>query len=332
MSLPNHPSALTQGSSADPELAHPHSPRPNPATGELLLDPEILLKARSFDLQVEFFYKNATDVNGPYGKNRSASVAGHVVSSTDPTNPVVDLVRGDFTMAAYSKSGSTYTPYAQAYSPNSLTYSGGTFKETYPDGMFIEYGEVLPGFSPPHLGISRVGSPSGDFHTYSYGTGAEAGLLKTIAVPGGKVLTFSYAASSPTSLLSYVEDWGGRRWTFTYDGSRNLTAFAVPLGCTTQYGFATGPSGKTVLAYVEDPRGYRTDYGYDAEDRVVTIVQGSAITTYAYNVMPGFSGSVMTNPAGGKTTFTIDNALRIVGESRPDGVFVRTATTPTEEG
>lgn len=42
--------AGSHGSVADPVLAHPHRPFPDPATGALQVDPDITLKARGFDL------------------------------------------------------------------------------------------------------------------------------------------------------------------------------------------------------------------------------------------------------------------------------------------
>ena len=69
----------------------------------------------------------------------------------------------------------------------------------------------------------------------AYGTGVEAGLLKTIETPGGRKVTFTYGASSPTSLLTGIQDWGGRQWSLQYDASRQLTTLTSPLGCATKY-------------------------------------------------------------------------------------------------
>jgi hypothetical protein len=46
---------------------------PDPATGELKIDPDILLVAKKFNLAIDFFYSSHNFDNAEYGQSRSAS-------------------------------------------------------------------------------------------------------------------------------------------------------------------------------------------------------------------------------------------------------------------
>jgi len=81
------------GCRPDDPAQHPHRPTPQP-TGELKVDPEIRLAAEKFDLNVSFFYSRQSDSDQDYGRGRSASVAGHLLSTT--SGSFVTVVRGDF--------------------------------------------------------------------------------------------------------------------------------------------------------------------------------------------------------------------------------------------
>lgn len=56
---------------------------PDPATGELKVDPDIVLKAKKCNLAINFFYSSFAIANAQYGMARSASVNDYVHSSTD---------------------------------------------------------------------------------------------------------------------------------------------------------------------------------------------------------------------------------------------------------
>jgi hypothetical protein len=135
-------SASRLGITADRELAHPYRPMPD-ATGELKVDPGILLKAQKMDLAVEFFYGNKFTDDGPYGKQRSASVDAKVVSDTMGGSNV-EIRRGDGESHYYQKIGAsggitTYQSLASSYSPSTLTFDGTDFTETLLDGSQIGY-------------------------------------------------------------------------------------------------------------------------------------------------------------------------------------------------
>src|SRR5688572_1712016 len=73
--------AVHQGAGVGDERQHPHRPIPDPATGELKIDPEILLKSKKIDLAVSFYYSSVSNADDEYGRSRSASVRGHILSS-----------------------------------------------------------------------------------------------------------------------------------------------------------------------------------------------------------------------------------------------------------
>ena len=71
--MENHDSARAQGSGRNLPERHSSRPTPDALTGELLIDPEIVLKAKGFNLEIEFFYGSLANANDEYGKGRSAS-------------------------------------------------------------------------------------------------------------------------------------------------------------------------------------------------------------------------------------------------------------------
>jgi hypothetical protein len=130
------------GITVDRDLAHPYRPQPD-ATGELKVDPGILLKSQKMDLAVDFFYGNKFTDDGPYGKQRSASVDSKVVSDTAGGSNV-ELRRGDGQSFFYQKIGAsggitTYQSYAATFSPSTVVFDGTDFTETLLDGSQIAY-------------------------------------------------------------------------------------------------------------------------------------------------------------------------------------------------
>ena len=55
--------AQSHGSHVDPVLHNPHCPFPDPASGALVVDPDILLKARGFDLEINLFYNSRSGID-----------------------------------------------------------------------------------------------------------------------------------------------------------------------------------------------------------------------------------------------------------------------------
>src|SRR5438552_3494267 len=87
-------------------LQHPHRPMPDPRTGELKIDPDILLKAKKFNLQIEFFYSALSDTDNEYGRGRLSNVGGYVVTGVNARGDA-DIVRGDFAHLPFKKIGTS---------------------------------------------------------------------------------------------------------------------------------------------------------------------------------------------------------------------------------
>jgi len=211
-------------------------------------------------------------------------------------------------------------------------FNGTAFVETFLDGSQVTYGTVINGW----YYISTAQSPAGATHTYTYGSGVEAGLLQTIQVPDGKMVSFVYAAGSPTSLLQSVQDFGGRVWSFQFDAHQDLTTYQTPSGCMTQYTYTPGAGGAvTLISSITDPRGFATSYQYDGNNAASSMSLGTATWSFLYGseVASGFSGSVQTSPTGALTTYiasggTLASQLQF---RDPKATAVRILTIPTFE-
>jgi|GEM_PF-687004 len=320
--LPETPAlAAFQGVEHDNPRQHPHRPTPDPRNGALIIDPDILLKAKKFSLNLSFFYSSRSAASREFGVGRGASFGGVVQSDAAGTSPLV--MRGDFRNYQFSSTGSSggvtrYSPVAAQGATTTLSFDGTKFTEYFNDGMQLIYQAQVTGGSVVTYPLVQVVDPSGVTQTYTYGTGAEVGLLKSIQVPGGKLVTFLYTTGVATSLLQTVQDWGGRRWTFAYDSHNYMTTMTTPLGCQTGYSYGLAGSPTTVVAAITDPRGFTTSYQYDSNQRVTTMSAGTAVWTYAYNV-GNLPNVVMVSPSGAVTTTSYDSQGNIGTIQRPEG-------------
>jgi YD repeat-containing protein len=239
--------------------ADPYMPTPDPRTGELFVDPEIVLKAKGFDLEIKFYYSSVVNQGFEYGQGRSSSARAFVQYAPGfiPT-----VCHGDFhgyPYSAVSESGGVTNYVPVAIGPNAggvttLQFDGTNFTEYYNDGFQLEY--TSTGATANKYELSRVKHPTGAAHTYLYDTGPTAGFLVNIQEPAGRLVSFSYAAG----LLSTIEDWGGRVWSFGYDAYGDLTECTTPVGCQTRYGYVFNGRGKnaTLLSWIENPLGFVT--------------------------------------------------------------------------
>ncbi|MCC6686210.1 MAG: RHS repeat protein, partial [Fimbriimonadaceae bacterium] len=306
--------AESLGSQTDPVLNHPHHPVPDPVTGNLVIDPEIVLPAQGFGLEISLFYNSASSTNTAWGKLRSASVSAQLQIS----GSTVYLLRGDGKAYAFSGSWSpatpsSMTPNAAMYSGTQLDWDGAQFIETFADGKTITYGKEL--VADVCYAVSEIADPSGNVHTYTY----DGNNLESIEVPGGNRVTFLYDSGH----VETIQDWGGRRWTMTYDGDGQLTHLTTPTGCQTEYHQA-GTDG--LIEAITDPRGYATSYTYESSNRVETVSRGSAVWTYTYSGSIGdFGGSEVMSPTGAITTFLLDAQVRLGAKVMPEGYRVTTS-------
>ena len=252
---------------------HPYRPSPDPKTGELKIDPDIVLKAKQFDLTLSFFYSSRTTDSREFGVGRGASYGGVVISDSAGNSPTVtrgDFREYDFTVAGASGGITSYMTATGQQATTTLSFDGTNFTEYFNDGMQLIYKAQVTGTTPVTYPLVQVKSPTGLVHTYTYGSGAAANLLQKIAVPGGNVVSFLYTSGVATSLLQTVQDWSNRRWTFQYDSQNYMTTMTTPLACQTGYAYSLAGSAVTLVQAITDPRGFTTSYVYNSDQQVVS--------------------------------------------------------------
>jgi YD repeat-containing protein len=71
---------------------------------------------------------------------------------------------------------------------------------------------------------------------------------------------------------------------FQYEGSRQLTTIVAPTGCVTKHGYSFAGAGSphTMVHFVEDPRGFRTTYMYNADRYVMSMAAGTGVWNYTF--------------------------------------------------
>lgn len=268
------------------------------------------LTAQKFNLAVTFFYSGLS--NGTiteYGRGRSASVRCRITSSTSSNR--VTLTLGDMRSYGYDKVGTsggvtTYAAVSGSGATSTLSYDGSAFTQYVNNGMQLNYQAQVAGGNPVTHQLTKVADADGVAQTYVYGSGVEAGLLKTIQLPGGNLVTFLYSAGSSTSLVNSIQDYGGRFWTFQYDANRNLTTYQTPLGCMTKFGY----DGSNNLTSVQDPQGYTTSFTYStipAPTKLTNVNAGSGVWTFTYS--GGFSQVKVTNPQFGTLVYGLSGGI-----------------------
>ena len=130
-SLPQTPDqAAYQGVEHGNPRHHPHRPMPDPLNGELLIDPDILLKAKKFNLNLTFFYSSRATTSREFGVGRGASFGGVISSTSTGGSPMV--IRGDFRSYQYTASGSsggitTYAATTLQGATTTLSFNGTQF-------------------------------------------------------------------------------------------------------------------------------------------------------------------------------------------------------------
>ena len=111
---------------------HPYSPMPDPQTGALLVDPDISLKGKGFDLEFNFYYSSEYSqgggATGPWGQGRNSSVS----QSATGTNPVT-LTRGDFSLFVFDEPTAGVYTAETAGCVSTLTMSGSVPTEWFPE-------------------------------------------------------------------------------------------------------------------------------------------------------------------------------------------------------
>jgi hypothetical protein len=65
---------------------------PDPSTGDLVIDPEIALRAKGLDVTVSLYYSSRTQEMSEFGKSRSASLRTYVIEQDN----IATIYRGNF--------------------------------------------------------------------------------------------------------------------------------------------------------------------------------------------------------------------------------------------
>lgn len=298
------------------------APMPAPLTGELVVDPEIVIRAKKFPVEIGFNFSNNQQAHTEFGGMRTATTRRFV---TTVSNGNVSITYGDFSQFNFTLVGTsggitTFTANPTGGPRTTLTFDGTTFKELEPSGKHYEYQSVDGSVNTFRL--TKIVDAAGVAQTYSYSSNPdESGLLKTIQVPGGRLITFTYTPGLDVtmSLVSSIQDWGGRIWTFQYDGFDFLTTLTSPLGCVTAYTYFEDDIGAphNHINSITDPLGFVTSYTYDGSHRVQTMAQGSG--TWTYNYVTTFQSSVQA-PSGALTTYNYDSvSLNLSTVDHPEG-------------
>ncbi|RYG85476.1 MAG: hypothetical protein EON58_22955, partial [Alphaproteobacteria bacterium] len=172
------PDPLHQGSTPPTERMHPTMPMPDPASGELKVDPEIQLSAKGFDLTVSFFYSTAANQQTEWGFGRSASVNGQLLYhdyNPGVERAVATITRGDFGQQSYRVSDETIETIVFDASDNTgnmttvmYVVDDKEYTEFFLSGMRLVYGNPVTLTGDKSLAkLVRVEDPSGNRQTYT---------------------------------------------------------------------------------------------------------------------------------------------------------------------
>ncbi|HMS57202.1 MAG TPA: hypothetical protein PKA27_17595, partial [Fimbriimonadaceae bacterium] len=193
MRLPDPPNfqasdAIHQGSAVPDVRMHAHMPMPQIDTGHLVVDPEIELKAKKFNLAISLFYSSATSTATEFGVGRTASIRAYIEDGSGAYTDMKVLNRGDwsnqyFSMVGTTGSVSTFVSSTNTGNITTLSYdssvTGGEYTEYFNTGMQLKY--RLQGGK--HR-LFKVQDADGVAQTYVYGSGVEENYVKSIEVPG----------------------------------------------------------------------------------------------------------------------------------------------------
>src|SRR5579884_523541 len=100
----------------------PYSAMPDPATGNLKIDPDISLKSKKFNLDINFYYSAGTQATNEFGFHRNCSTKQFIATANVAD---VTLVRGDFTQYRFNEFnfGGNFITYASATAGCNTTLS-----------------------------------------------------------------------------------------------------------------------------------------------------------------------------------------------------------------
>jgi YD repeat-containing protein len=287
----------------------------------------------------------------PYGAGWSFSNTDTLVSiaadGTYPAGVLREFGKGGY--AFYTDAGGgTYT--SPAGDGGTLMASGGGWIYSSADGKVLDFDssghmtswtdlpadETLTYTYDASGGVATVKDPDGSIATFNY----SGGMLSTITAAGGRSTSLTFTGSD----LTQITDPAGGTHTFTYSGHlltgetfgalHEAYTYSNGLAATTQLGSDTASSvspgiaagltaGATavtggVVGSITDGLGATTKTSYNSFGQPVqTQATNGAIQRYGRNA----NGFVIdyVDPLNRETTFAVDLAGRILGETFPDG-------------
>ena len=144
------------------------------------------------------------------------------------------------------------------------------------------------------------------------------GVIERIVDPLGHSKNHQLNKLTLTS-VDWDEDLNGNRTLFTYDDEANINSVTDPMGNTWSYTYVSGTDS---VASETDPTGVVTQYQYDADGNLTSVIRDAGgpnemTTTYAYDAN-GNRISV-TDPLGNTTTFTYDSNGMVTKITQPSG-------------
>ncbi|MES1240880.1 MAG: Ig-like domain-containing protein [Acidobacteriota bacterium] len=148
--------------------------------------------------------------------------------------------------------------------------------------------------------------------------------LIRVTQPNGVAVGYGYDAvgnitsiTTPRGVTSY-----------TYDALDRLKTVTDPAGGVTTYTYDLG--GR--LTQRQLPNGVITDYGYDSRDRLTSVAHhlgvAASFESFVYTFSPGGQRLTLQEAGGGRTSWTYDDASRLIHETVVDG----SGTTVAELG
>jgi RHS repeat-associated protein len=286
----------------------------------------------------------------PYGAGWSFSNTDTLVPiASDGTNPA-GLLRlygkggwGFFTDAG----GGTYT--SPAGDGGTLVASGGGWVYTSAGGRVLTFnssgqmttwahpaaGETLTYTYDASGGVATMAGPDGGVATFSY----SSGLLATIQAPGDRTVTVAYSGSdiaqvvnpdNSTHDLTYtgdllITDSGlGGNISYAYDSYGLVDGYSlggdaiIVSGQSAGLGDAVsvGPSHSLPVLYI-DPLGAATNSFYNSRGQVLQRQSPVGAVEQYERDSNGFV-TKYTDPLNRTTTFTVDAAGNVLGQTKPD--------------
>ncbi|HEX7246030.1 MAG TPA: right-handed parallel beta-helix repeat-containing protein [Solirubrobacterales bacterium] len=272
------------------------------ATGALDYSHRDLLLTNKSRVPLEFtrFYSSASSVDTGMGPGWAQN---GIASASEEESGEVLVVRPDGRQDVFIKTESGYK--APSGVTDKLSKVEGTFKLTTLQNTVYAFDSSGR--------IASITDDHGLKTTYAY---SAEGRLSTITDPSGQTLAFTYNSSNHMTL---VKDSTGREVKYAYSAAGDLEAVTDALGGVTKYGY----DGQHRLTSITDPKGnVILKNVYDPQDQITEQEDGlKDLWKLSYSE----GQTVVTEPQGGKLTYSFDGQDRVVSETDQLGHKTTTA-------